>query len=243
MADPACYVDLADDYDLLFGRLAERTWRKGVLAEVARARVPPGGLIADLGCGTGIGGRLLRGGGCVARRIGIDRSEPMLRRADGWYEHTVLGDAVNPPVRPASVDLMVSGFDTLNYLAPEALGQCFRGVSRCLRPGGWLLFDYSSPVLVRRRFGRVERVPGGVVSMEHRYQPDRDRSVSLVERRMAGGPALWRETHIQFALAAHQLRELAAAADLRVERVRDLNGQEFSPRANSHMWVLRKRHG
>jgi SAM-dependent methyltransferase len=234
------YVDLAGEYDRVFGRLAERTWRTGVLAEVARVPVPPGGLVADLGCGTGIGGRLLGSIGCGARRIGIDRSEPMLRRAIGSYEWTVLGDAVRPPVRPASVALMVSGFDTLNYLDPAALGRCLRGASRCLLPGGWLIFDYSSPALVRRRFSRVEPVPGGVVTMEHRYQPDRDRSVSLVERRMDGGAVRWRETHIQFAVAAHQLRRLSAAAHLRVEHVRNLAGPGFSPRANTHIWVLRR---
>jgi SAM-dependent methyltransferase len=233
-------ADLAAGYELVFGRLAERTWRQGVLAELARIGVPAGGLVADLGAGTGIGGRLLRTLAQGARRLGIDRSESMLRLARQWYDGTVLGDAADPPVRTGSADVVVSGFDSMNYLDPEALRRCLHGVSRCLIPGGWLVFDYSSPALVRRRFGRDQEVPGGIVHIRHRYEPDANYAVSLVEWWHDGGRLRWRERHRQYALDREQLHHLATAAGLSVVRVRNLTGPEFSPRANAHVWLLRK---
>lgn len=231
--------DLAAGYELVFGRLAERTWRQGVLAEVARIGIPAGGLIADLGAGTGIGGRLLRTVARSARRLGIDRSESMLRQATRWYDGTVLGDAADPPLRSGCADLVVSGFDTMNYLDADAFGRCLRGVGRCLAPGGWLVFDYSSPALVRRRFGRDQQVPGGIVHMRHWYEPDANHAVSRVEC-WRDGALLWQETHRQYALDRTQLHGLAAAAGLSVVRVRNLTGPDFSPRANAHVWLLRK---
>jgi hypothetical protein len=164
----------------------------------------------------------------------------MLRYATGWYDGTVLGDAADLPLRTGSVDVMVSGFDTMNYLDPEALGRCLHGVSRCLTPGGWLIFDYSSPTLVRRGFSRDQQVPDGIVHMRHSYRSDVGCAVSLVECRRDGGPVLWQETHRQYALDRSHVQQLAHAAGLPVSRVRNLTGPSFSPGANAHVWVLRK---
>lgn len=122
------YGDLAGEYDTLLGPLAEQTWRRGVLAELTRPGVAVG-TVVDLGAGTGIGGRLLATT-CSARRVGVDQSAAMLQVATGWYEHLVLGELTRLPLRTGSADLVVSGFDTLNYLErslePVAARGCWR---------------------------------------------------------------------------------------------------------------------
>jgi SAM-dependent methyltransferase len=240
------YAGLAGEYEELLGPLAERTWRLGVLAEVAGLGLAAGARVVDLGAGTGVGGRLLPAAVAGAYRIGVDGAAAMLEQAAGWYERTVLADLRELPLETASAALVVSGFDTLNYLDAVGLARCLRGVSRCLATGGWLVFDYSSPQLLRgawRDHGEVEDVPGGSVSWRHRFAPAGRRCVSTVERRDPAGGLLWRECHVQYALDTYDLHAAAVAAGLRVERVRDLHREQFSPAAHTHVWTLRKQVG
>ncbi|AQZ62975.1 Methyltransferase [[Actinomadura] parvosata subsp. kistnae] len=237
------YAGLADDYHMLLGGLAEHTWRVGILPEAARTRPRPSAVVVDLGAGTGIGGRLLAAHLPQPMRIGVDRSAAMLAQAADAYEHTVLSSIDVLPLSDESADLVVSGFDTLNYLPIPALGRCLREVARCLRPGGRLIADLSSPHLLRchwRDHSDVQEFQDGTVHWRHRYDPGNDRCVSVVERRDAADATCWRETHIQYAVDAGQLSELAAAAGMRVERVRDLEHNHYSPAAFTHVWTLRK---
>src|SRR5205823_1835707 len=102
----------------------------------------------------------------------------------------------------ASSALMVSGFDTLNYLDADGLARCLCEVSRCLTPGGWLVFDYSSPQLLRgawRERSDIQQVPGGHLHWRRQFEPARQRCVSTVERRDSADVIAWRERHIQYA--------------------------------------------
>jgi SAM-dependent methyltransferase len=237
------YTDLAAEYEHLLGPLAEATWRRGVLADVAGLGLRAGATVVDLGAGTGIGGRLLPTALAQAHRIGVDAAASMLDQAASWYEQTVLADLRELPLQPASAALVVSGFDTLNYLDAAGLAHCLGEVSRCLTPHGWLIFDYSSPELLRgawRERSDVEEVPGGRLHWRHRFEPARQRCVSTVERRDSAGVLGWRERHVQYALDTYDLHAVAVAAGLRVERVRDLHREQFSPAAHTHVWALRK---
>jgi len=239
--DPYC--SLAGEYDHLLGEVAESTWRSGIVAELSRLATPgQGGVIIDLGAGTGIGGRLIAGAGLARRLIGIDRSEHMLKHARS-YDSRIVADMTMPPSGPSSADFIVSGFDTLNYLPPPHLRHCLAGAARCLKPGGWLIFDYSSPELLRGRwrdYTHDQELTDGMLRWRNRYDTAAGKCVSEIERRDAGGRVAWRETHVQYALDAYPLHEAASAAGLRTERVRDLERPEFSPSSSTHVWVLRK---
>ncbi|HUR05008.1 MAG TPA: class I SAM-dependent methyltransferase [Nonomuraea sp.] len=240
------YSGLADDYHALLGDLAEHTWRVGVLPEAAQTRLPRSAVVVDLGAGTGIGGRLLATHLPSLTRIGVDRSPAMLALATNAYERTLLAPLDALPLGEESADLMLSGFDTLNYLPIPMLGRCLREVWRCLRPGGWLIADLSSPHLLRRHWrdhSEVQEFRDGTVHWHHRYEPAMDRCVSVVERRDAADTPCWTETHIQYAVDADRLQELAVAAGMRVERVRDLEREHYSPAAFTHVWTLRKEEG
>jgi SAM-dependent methyltransferase len=237
------YYSLAGEYDDLLGDLAESTWRSGILAELARLGAGRGQVIADLGAGTGVGGRLLGETGNGYRRIGIAHSGRMLSRAGRCYEATIIADITMLPVGAAAADVVVSGFDTLNYLSPLQFRRCLASAAGCLKTGGWLIFDYSSPELLRRRWRDYrydQQLPDGILQWRNRYDSATGTCVSDIERHDADGNVTWHETHIQYALDTYPVHEAAVAAGLRAERVRDLDRPEFSPSASTHLWVLRK---
>jgi SAM-dependent methyltransferase len=218
------YYSLAGEYDDLLGDLAESTWRSGILTELARLGAGRGQVIADLGAGTGIGGR-------------------MLSRAARRYETTIIADITMLPVGAAAADFVVSGFDTLNYLPPLQFRKCLASAAGCLKTGGWLIFDYSSPELLRRRWRDYQydqQLPDGILRWRNRYDSATGTCVSDIERHDAAGTVTWHETHIQYALDTYPVHEAAMAAGLHAERVRDLDRREFSPSASTHLWVLRK---
>ena len=92
----------------------------------------------DLGCGTGLCGALLRP--LCGQLFGVDLSERMVEqaRASGHYDSLLHGDATEalagPPQR---LDLVIAA-DVFIYVG--RLEAVFEGVSRALRPGGWLAF-------------------------------------------------------------------------------------------------------
>ena len=167
----------------------------------------------------------------------------MLTQAADAYERTEVADLGRLPLDAACAALAVSGFDSLNYLDADALAGCLAEVARCLTGSGWLIFDYSSPQLLRgtwRDHTQVDELPDGWVHWRHKYDPDGQRCVSTVERRDNADTVRWRETHVQYAMDAYELHALAARAGLRVDRVRDLHREQFSPATHTHEWSLRK---
>lgn len=243
-AEPSApYTSLAEEYGYLLGALAKQTWRQGILAEVGRLDLKAGTVVIDLGAGTGVGGRLLPTVLATPYRIGVDGSSSMLRQAADAYERIEVADLRRLPLDLASAGLVVSGFDTLNYLDAEALAACLAEVAQVLTGSGWLVFDYSSPQLIRgtwRDHSQVDELPDGWVRWRHRYDPRGHRCVSAVERRDRSDAVLWRETHVQYALDTYELHALAVCAGLRVDRVRDLHRDQFSPTAHTHVWTLQK---
>jgi ubiquinone/menaquinone biosynthesis C-methylase UbiE len=239
---PTAYAGLAAEYDELLGALAEDTWTQGVLADLVGVGVPRGATVLDLAAGTGIGGRLLHEVVPTAFALGLDNSRAMLRQTGNWYQRTVEADLCQIPLPDQSIDLAVSGFDSLNYLDGVQLGQCLAEAARVLRPAARLIFDYSSPFLLVeqwRHHDHAERLPDGSLHWRHHYDSSAGRCVTTLTRFHAG-EVRWSETHVQYALDAFQLHQLAATAGLHVERVRDLHRTEFSPACRTHVWNLRR---
>jgi SAM-dependent methyltransferase len=107
------------------------------------------GSVLELGCGTGrIMEPLLASGFSVT---GIDRSEPMLRRArlrlGQRYDRGALlqGAIRNPPIR-GRFDLVILAIDTMLHLETQAAQlDCLKAARGCLSRDGLLVIDLAAP--------------------------------------------------------------------------------------------------
>jgi len=100
----------------------------------------------ELGCG---GGQF---GICIARRgthvVGLDISARQLAhaarhaRAAGAHFDIVQGDAEGLPFAPAVFDLVFCDHGAMSFTDP---GATLRQVARVLRPGGWFVFNVTTP--------------------------------------------------------------------------------------------------
>lgn len=120
------------------------TWALGVGNPVRHARLRPGEVVLDLGCGGGIdtilSARLV---GLSGRAIGVDLLEEMCERAraaadaagvGGWSEFRQ-GQMEDIPLPDDSVDVVISN-GVLNLSARKA--RALAEIHRVLRPGGRL---------------------------------------------------------------------------------------------------------
>ncbi len=134
------------------------------LAELLAGRgwPPASGALADLGCGTGQVGELVRH--LAGRLVGVDLSAGMLAKAGerGCYDELVAGDLVEfLTARPAAFDMLVSA-DTLNYLGE--LRPTFAAARAALLPGGTFLFTLEH--------GHDVRAPGYRLTETGRFEHD-----------------------------------------------------------------------
>ena len=134
--------DLAHVHDVGFGEFA-RDAAPGLLRRLRRAGVR-GGLVVDLGCGSGIWARALLDAGYEV--LGVDVSPALLaiarRRAP--EARFVRGSAYDVEL-PACAAVTALG-EVLNYAPPaRGLPRLLRRVRAALGPGGLLVFDVAGP--------------------------------------------------------------------------------------------------
>lgn len=132
------FDDFAASFDAVLGRL--RYNGHTAVGALVNARHAPGAAldVADLGCGTGLCGAMLRP--IAARLTGIDLSPGMLREAAKrqLYDYLVEGEltAFLLQADPGSFDLCVCA-DTLCYFGD--LSPVLQALAPTLRPGGALI--------------------------------------------------------------------------------------------------------
>ena len=165
---------IAPRYDRLNRLLTFRLdvgWRRRT---VTALDLPPGGVVADLACGTGDLCRDLAVAGL--RPVGVDVSWGMLTHARTGAP-LLHADALALPLADRSVDGVTCGFALRNVVDLDQLG---RECARVLRPGGRLAFlevAEPRPRLVRAGhrlyFGRVVPWVGARLSdaPAYRYLP------------------------------------------------------------------------
>jgi predicted TPR repeat methyltransferase len=144
---PAAYVArLFDDYAPRFDRHLTETlgYRGPQLLLEALDAVAPGRRFAealDLGCGSGLAGRVLRPR--VARLVGVDISPGMIAKAKetGLYDDLAVDDLAAFLVGRSGVDLAVAA-DAFVYLGD--LTPVLAAAAAALAPGGLLAFTVES---------------------------------------------------------------------------------------------------
>jgi len=131
------YALWAPVYDLVFGAVFERG-RRAAIAAAERACGPQGGRILEVGVGTGIS---LPCYNRVNRIVGIDISEPMLRKAHQRVAEQKLSnvdalavmDATRMALPDKSFDVVVAQYVITAVPDPEATLDEF---ARVIKPGG-----------------------------------------------------------------------------------------------------------
>lgn len=137
------------------GRLVARMLNKGNLglisSAIAAAGPRPGDSAADVGFGGGIGLPLLLDAvGTDGRVYGVDRSEPMVRRAERTNRRAVgagrlelrAGSMTSLPLADASLDAVIST-NTVYFI--DDIATAFAEFARVLRPGGRLVLGVGDP--------------------------------------------------------------------------------------------------
>jgi len=206
------YAVWAPVYDLVFGAVFERGRRASITA-AEQACGPSGGRILEVGVGTGIS---LPDYARSNRLVGVDLSEPMLRKAqERVAEHKLANvealavmDAANLALPDKSFDVVVAQFVITAVPHPEATLDEF---ARVIKPGGEIilvnhigaesgprrLFEICFAPLARRlgwrpefRFGRLADWAarhGGVRVIERRPMPPMGHFSLIRFERLADG--------------------------------------------------------
>jgi len=144
--------DLAYIHDAGFGDFARKS-APGLLAVLRRAGIR-GGLVVDLGCGSGIwAAELTRRGYDV---VGIDISSPMIKLARKRAPAARFIQASFLSAKLPSCDAVTALGEIFNYTfdgrnSLRQLARLFQRVHQALRPGGVFIFDIAEPGRALRR--------------------------------------------------------------------------------------------
>lgn len=229
------YTRFASIYDLVMRDVEYEMWASYV-EDLLRFHGLEARTVVDLCCGTGNSSLPFARRGY--RVVGVDRSGHMLAVAREkaaargldipFLEQDAtaldLGDVArtgDPPLAPQGFDLVVSLFDSLNYiLTPRDLGEVFRRVAGVLRPGGAFIFDLNTPEKLATMDNTVSLLEGEgyVLFWRNRFiVPERIWQITLDGfLRRGEGWERFREVHREKAHTTSEVCEQLEGAGLQV---------------------------
>jgi SAM-dependent methyltransferase len=141
---------VADRYDRLYGTRWSRLENGFVRRRLAFVRDLDAPLVVDLGCGTGLGGRLIRQLRPNARYLGVDISEEMTRAVavDGGEVRLGPMDDLGF-LDDGAADVVLALFASVSFAYDT--GRMFAEVGRVLKPGGQAYLSALAGRSLRRR--------------------------------------------------------------------------------------------
>lgn len=235
------FQQYASLYDLVNGGKNYAAEVEFVLQQLG---LPPGGLVADLGCGTGGHALLLAERGL--RVLGIDRSADMISRAEARRSsldadarervHFQVG-SLQRFETPASLDAAVSLFHVVSYQIENGdLAQAFGTIRSRLKTGAHFLFDYwhGPGVLTDPPIRRERQLENEELRVRRIAEPEtltrRNRVIVRytfeVQERRTGERTTFSEEHHMRYLFEPELELLLEAAGFRVVRtMSDASGE------------------
>lgn len=235
------YDDWKNTYEESVEELSIETWQKGIIKELSQIGANTG-VVLDAGAGTGIGARLIRKLG-EFRIISVDRCEAMLIESEQYSDETYVRNLSDIGDIAHRIDYIVSGFDTINYLSRYELGEFFLWASNHLNESGKIIFDYSSPKLLRDDWNNLkydQEISSGKLYWSHQYIDALEISQTIIKQVDNKNKEMWSENHIQYAFDPFGIQRIANHCGLKVEKVRNLNNDDFSPAENTHVYVIGK---
>jgi SAM-dependent methyltransferase len=238
------YDQFAPFYDLYWGDYYLDDCRQG-LAELVLPRIPAGGRVLDLCCGTGQLARWLTA--CGFEVVGLDGSETMLERA---RRNAPKAELVCQDARSFRFDrpfeAVLSTFDSINHLASlDDVRAVFANVFEALEPGGLFVFDINtqSGFLDAADESYITSDGGPVCIVRSSYDPKQGVGVSRVTGFTQEGE-LWRRVDFEIPEFHHAVKdlkkELRQAGFVRQETL-DATEDLGMPRAEGRVFLLAER--
>ncbi len=240
------FDQVAPYYDHLMRTVPYKHWVDYVETLLRRHQVQPR-TVLDLACGTGqVGAEMLRRGYEV---VGVDLSESMVRQCSqqtpplpaAVMDAQQLGLALN------SLDLVVSLYDSLNYIVePAGLQSCWEGVNYALHPGGLFVFDLNTERALRTDlFSQSNTATSDPLQYRWKSYWDAKKKLCRIEMwfQWRGGPqpVEFTETHYERAYDEDEVRQMLAAAGF--DEVAMYNAYTMQPpthRSNRVYYVAEK---
>lgn len=226
-ADLQSFTHVAPWYDALMVGVPYEQWVR-YLDELLGQFGFNGSSVLDLACGTGRVSRILAKKGYEV--VGVDGSVAMVEEA---IKRTPGGEAEYVCQRMEELslgrrfDLVVSFFDSLNYLTdPADLRQCCIRVAEHLNPGGLFIFDmnglyaFEADLFTQECYGPRQKV-------EYSWRSEYNRETRLCHVYMefkvkeGGKPREFREVHVQRAYTVEEVNAKLRNAGLDVLEVYD----------------------
>lgn len=255
-SDARQYGDVAAIYDALMVGVPHGAWLSRIEKEARKRGLSPRSAL-DCACGTGLVTHLLWERG-YKPLVGFDLSPQMIAiartKAQAWKTTPVrpaprfeVQNAATLDLRGETFDLIVSLFDSLNYILESSdLQAAFHRLYAHLAPGGMIAFDMNAPLALEtdlftqsNHFGPVRH------DWAAHYDPDTklcrvdmDFEIDDFE---TGEVRYFTETHIQRAHDPDDVTQyLKNAGFVRIESFGNYGERAPSPKSDRILWVAEK---
>ncbi len=249
------YTDFAKVYDVFMDETPYEAWSSFLLQKLKYYGVE-GGLLVDLGCGTGTLTQIMAKAGY--EMIGIDYSSEMLAIASEKNEETdceilyLLQDMREFELY-GTVKAIYSVCDSLNYLLDEQdLIATFRLVNNYLDPGGIFMFDFNTVY-------KYQTVIGDTVIAENRedcsfiwenfYDQEsaiNEYDLTIFVKSIDENKELFQkftETHYQRGYTLEQMKGFVEQAGMTVLEVFDADTHEEVNNESERIYVITREQG
>jgi SAM-dependent methyltransferase len=243
-----------DDYAAFYDWENARTMARRDVPFWRRVAAAAGGPVLELGCGTGrVTVPLARAGISL---VGIDLSDPMLRRARARlrrvrlaaHARLVRGDIRHLPFEPATFALVAAPYGILQSLVRDSdLSATLSAAAAALRPGGRLVMELVADLTGWREYREETKLRGwrpgrrAHLTLVESVRQDRRRRLTIfdqefIERR--GRAVLRRRFALAFrTLSVAQMARRLERAGLRVAaRLGSYDGDPWTH--DSDTWIL-----
>lgn len=217
------YTSFAEVYDTFMDNVPYEEWADR-LESILKEQGIDGGLVLDLGCGTGsMTEQLARRGYDM---IGVDVSDEMLeiamkKREQSGHEILYLLQDMREFELYGTVGAVVSVCDSVNYITEEEeLEECFRLVNNYLDPGGLFVFDFNTEYKYREILGQQtiaeDREEQSFIWDNYYYEEEKinEYELTLFIREEGDLYRKYQETHFQKAYDLETIRTLLERAGM-----------------------------
>ena len=230
MEDFQAYGEFARVYDMFQDNVDYQLWASWLKGQLKKFGIS-GGLVLDLGCGTGTMTELLAEAGYDM--IGLDNSEEMLaeameKRVESGHDILYLMQDMQDFELYGTVRAVVSVCDSLNYITEEEeLERVFSLVNNYLDPEGIFLFDMNTIYKYQTMIGDAtiaENREEGSFIWENSY--DRENALNVYELalflpREDGLYEKCEEEHVQKAYSIEAIKAMIVKAGMELVAVYD----------------------